>query len=116
MDLIENENNAWKNVDADAVSAISSGVESIANIFISRAESSRDAELQSRLSARDFQRESDRLKREAEKQQEETRQGFAIGAIKELRKSDQMALIRNIAIGAAIFSVLVIGIYYAGKK
>ena len=116
MDFVENVNSDWRNIEADAASAIASGVEGIANIFISSTAGKRDADLQARIASRDFQSESDRLRREAELQQQDTRQGFAIGAIQELRKADQKRIVRNIAIGVAIFGVLAIGIYYAGKK
>jgi hypothetical protein len=116
VDFIENVNSDWINIEADATSAIASGIESIANIFISSTAGKRDADLQARIASRDYQSEADRLRREAEFQQQEVRQGFAIGAIQELRKADKKKTVLNIAIVLAIFGVLAIGIYYAGKK
>jgi len=100
----------------DAASAIAQGVNVITDIVLGTTASRRDADLQRQQAARDFAAERDRLERQGEQAERESRKRFALGAVQELRKSDQKKMIQNIAIGVGVFAVLAIGIYYAGKK
>lgn len=100
----------------NAASAIAQGVNVIKDIVLGTTAGKRDADFQRQQAARDFATERDRLERQGEQAERESRQRFALGAVQELRKTDQKRMIQNIAIGVAIFGVLAIGIYYAGKK